>query len=99
MADTWEPEETFFDLIRDKTVINAMLKHVAGKRIADGNVTATGKTQKGIIRDFLTGANDRKKVEGWLPNYMAFPFKAYTGNGGIAIQDAWSRVKGLFNTA
>jgi ParB family chromosome partitioning protein len=96
MADTWEPEETFFDLIRDKTVINAMLKQVAGKRIADGNVTATGKTQKGIVRDFLTGASDRKKVEGWLPNYMAFPFKAYTGNGGIAIQDAWSRVKGLF---
>lgn len=96
MADYWQPDETFFDLIRDKTVINAMLKQVGGKRAADGNVTATGKVQKKIIRDFLTGDEGREKAEGWLPNYMAFPFKAYTKNGGIRVQDAWSKVRALF---
>jgi len=95
MADYWQPDEAFFGLIRDKTVINAMLKQVGGKRIADSNVTATGKVQKKIIRDFLTGSEGREKVEGWLPNYMAFPFKAYTKNGGIRIEDGWRKVKSL----
>ncbi len=99
MADYWQPDETFFDLIRDKAVINAMLKQVGGKRIADGNVTATGKVQKTVIRDFLTGSEGREKVEGWLPNYMTFPFKAYTKNGGIRIEDAWGKVKGLIKAA
>jgi len=99
MAETWELDEAFFDLLKDKTVINAMVKQLAGKRVADGNVTATGKVQKQIIRDCLTGSNDRRKVEGWLPNYMAFPFKAYTRNGGIRIDDAWSKVKSLFKAA
>ena len=95
MVDYWQPNDTFFDLLKNKTVINAILKQVAGKRVADGNVTATGKTQKKIIRDCLAGENNRTKVESWLPDYMAFPFKPYTKNGGIAIQDAWSRVKRL----
>ncbi len=95
MADYWQPEGTFFGLIRDKTVINAMLKQVGGKRIADGNVTATGKVQKKVIGDFLTGSEGREKVEGWLPNYMAFPFKSYTKNGGIRAEDTWRKVKGL----
>ena len=96
MADNWQPDDTFFDLLKNKTVINAMLKQVAGKKVADGNVTATGKTQKKIIQDCLAGENDRKKVEGWLPGYMAFPFKPYSKNGGIGIEDAWSHVKSLF---
>ena len=96
MVDYWQPNDTFFDLLKDKTVINAILKQVAGKRVADGNVTATGKTQKKIIRDCLAGENNRKKVEDWLPGYMAFPFKPYTKKGGIAIEDAWRQVKSLF---
>ena len=80
---------------RDKAVINAMLKQVGGKRVADGNVTATGKVRRRIIRDFLTGSEGRVKFEGWLPNYMAFPFKAYTKNCGVRIEDARNKVKGL----
>ena len=96
MADYWQPEDTFFDLLRDKTAINAVLKQVAGKRIADGNVTATGKGQKKVIRDFLTGSEGRKKVEGWLPGYMAFPFKPYTKNGGLTLEDNTVKIKKLF---
>ena len=99
MAETWESDDTFFGLLRDKAVINAMVKQVAGKQVADGNVTANGKVQKQIVRDCLTGMNDRRQVEGWLPNYMAFPFKPYTKNGGIGIEDAWSKVKRLFTAA
>ncbi len=96
MADYWQPEDAFFDLLRDKTVINAVLKQIGGKRIADGNVTATGKVQKKVIRDFLTGSEGRKMVEDWMPGYMAFPFKPYTRNGGLTLADNTAKIKKLF---
>lgn len=99
MADYWQPDEAFFDLLRDKHSINAMLKQVAGKRVADSNVTATAKVQKGIVRDCLDGRNNRKKVNGWLPNYMMFPLKAYTKGDALGLEKAWGSVKGYFKAA
>ncbi len=55
MRDYWQPDEAFFDLLRNKSAVNAMVRHIGGKRVADGNVTATTKAQKKIVRDFLTG--------------------------------------------
>lgn len=94
MRDYWQPDDAFFALIRDKAAINAMLRHVGGKRVADGNVTAPAKTQKKIIRDFLAGEG-RKKVEGWLPRHMEFPFKPYTKSGGGRLSDNTIRIKSL----
>lgn len=74
----WSPDEAFFDLIRDREAVNAMLREVGGKKVADGNLTERVKTQKAIIRDHLEGANDRAKVEAWTPRWMAFPPIAYT---------------------
>ena len=78
MGDFWTPDAAFFDLIRDREAINAMLKEVGGKKVADGNLAAKLKTQKGILRDFLDGANNRPKVEGWTPKWLTFPAAAYT---------------------
>lgn len=94
MRHYWEPDDAFFDLLRDKAAINAMLRHIGGKAVADANVTATSKVQKKIIRDFISG-DGRKKVEGWLPRYMAFPFKAYTKGGGGRLSDNTARIKPL----
>lgn len=77
MAGWWSPEDAFFDLLRDKQGINAMLAEVAGKAIADSHTTSTAAVQKGIIRNCLSG-NGRTKVEGWLPRYMKFPAQGYT---------------------
>ncbi|NRA87385.1 MAG: chromosome partitioning protein ParB, partial [Rhizobiales bacterium] len=80
MQDFWQPEGHFFDLIRDKNAINAMLADIGGKEVADGNVTSTAKVQKKIINDYLTGEG-REQVNDWMPNYMKFPFQSYTKNG------------------
>lgn len=74
----WRPDTAFFDLIRDREVVNAMLREVGGKKAADGNTAEKVKTQKAILHDFLEGANDRPKVEGWTPRWMSFPASAYT---------------------
>ncbi|MBI1198525.1 MAG: chromosome partitioning protein ParB [Phenylobacterium sp.] len=74
----WAPDGAFFELMRDREIANAMLKEVGGKKVADGNLTEKVKTQTGILRDFLDGANGRAKVEGWTPKWLGFPAQAYT---------------------
>lgn len=96
MIKYWQPEPAFFDLIREKPTINAILKEIGGKSAADGNVSATGKAQKAIIMDFLEGRQGRKRVSGWMPKFMQFPFKSYTMNGGISIEYGWLEIAKLF---
>ena len=96
MRTVWQPDEAFFDLLRDKPVLNAMLAEVAGKATADANLTEKAKTQKQIVRDCLAGTNGRERVMGWLPGWMAFPVRAYTERGGFKTAEEWERVRGLF---
>ncbi len=69
----WHADDVFFDLIRDRATVNVLLGEVAGSDVAKANIAEKAKTQKQIIRDYLTGSNGRVKVEGWLPGWMAFP--------------------------
>jgi ParB family chromosome partitioning protein len=92
----WTPDQTFFDLIRDRIVANEMVADIAGKLVAEGNVAEKLKTQKIIIRDCLEGANGRKKAENWVPRYMEFPPRAYTDRGGVPAVSAWGRVEANF---
>jgi len=84
-GEVWQADETFFELVRDRATVNAMLADVAGKSVAKANTGEKAKTQKKVIRDCLTGENGRTKTEGWLPGWMQFPFKPYgKGASGIA---------------
>lgn len=98
-AKTWTPEDAFFELIREKSIVNAMLAEVAGKAVADGNVAERLKTQKQILRDCLDGASDRPKVAGWLPGWMSFPARGYTDRGGLRHVDGWTQIAHLFPRA
>lgn len=86
-AEVWQPDDIFFDLIRDRVTVNAMLAEVAGQSVAKTHADEKVKSQKKIIRDSLAGENWRSKVEGWLPGWMAFPFRPY-GKGSSGIADA-----------
>jgi len=84
MAEVWQADDAFFDLVRDREVVDAMLAEVAGRAVADANASATLKVRKGIVRDCLAGANGRDKVEGWTPAWMDFPARSYTDRGALA---------------
>lgn len=92
MAKHWSPEETFFDLLRDKEAINAVLAEVAGKSTAKANITATAKLQKQIIQDCINGKRKPHTPE-WRPRYMNFPMKGYTKRGGIEAIEGFAAVK------
>ena len=96
MADNWAVDDTFFDLLRDNEAINAMLKQVGGKNVANGNISATAKVQKQIICDYFDGTRNPQKKD-WKPRYMEFPMKAYTKRGGIVAMNNWNAVSIYFS--
>ena len=82
MAALWQPDAAFFELIRDKAIVNALLADIGGEAVASGNAGEKVKAQKQIVRDFLDGTNGRPQ-RAWLPRWMAFPPAAYTERGGF----------------
>ncbi len=95
----WRPDETFFDLLAGKDVVQAMLADIASPAVVDGNKGETSKVQKGIIKDFLRGLNGREHKMDWIPPYFQFPPKAYTERSGTGCSDNWNKVAALFETA
>lgn len=95
MKAHWTPDQTFFDLLRDKEAINAMVGEIGGKTVASSNVTATAKVQKQIVQDFMNGENGREQTD-WQPRYMTFPMEAYTKRGGIDVIRKYKAVKKHF---
>ena len=77
MAAHWQPDETFFALVKDREAVSAMLAEVIGTTAANSYLTETGTKKKLIIRKALTG-DGRTKVETWTPSYLQFPQAAYT---------------------
>jgi ParB family transcriptional regulator, chromosome partitioning protein len=98
MSNTWAPDETFLALLAGKEVLHGILTELGGPSVADGNKGETGKVQKGIIRDYITGSNGRPQVQNWLPAYARFPAAAYTDRGGTGSGDSWKKVAALFES-
>lgn len=95
----WRPDDTFFDLLNGKDVVNALLADIGTAAIADGNKAEPAKVQKGIIKNIMRGENGRASNVDWLPAYFRFPATAHTERGGIAIVDKWQSVAELINPA
>lgn len=83
MADWWQADAAFFELVRDREVLAALVAEVGGEAVAAANAREKGKTLKRIVADHLEGAGGRTKVERWVPQWMAFPPAAYTARGGV----------------
>jgi ParB family chromosome partitioning protein len=95
MADYWVADDAFYGLIRDREVLTEVLREVGGDTVAQAHAAEKGKTIKSVINDYLTGSNDRIKVEQWVPRWMAVPPSAYTQRGGVATVAAASRAAWL----
>lgn len=94
LSKDWSPDDTFLALMRDKEVLNEMVTEVAGKEVADANISATVKVKKQIIGDCLSG-NRTSKVEKWTPKYMQFPYGTYTDRGGISVIHQFKTAKSI----
>ena len=93
MAQVWEADEAFIELLRDKALVGHLLADVAGAEVAASNAKESGKVQRGIIMNCLHGQMVWEKREGWVPRWMSFPPSAYTGRGGVAPVDQWAMLE------
>ncbi|MBE1526861.1 ParB family chromosome partitioning protein [Sphingopyxis sp. OAS728] len=91
MRRHWHADAAFFDQLRDREVLLAIVGEVAGADVATANGKEKAKALKGIIADHLDGANGRTQVSAWVPGWMAFPPAAYTARGGVGSVRAHAR--------
>ncbi|MCW1991877.1 ParB/RepB/Spo0J family partition protein [Bradyrhizobium diazoefficiens] len=93
----WKLDDVFLDLLKDRTAINALLSEIAGKAVADANLSEPGKVQKKIIHDCLNGEG-RERAEGFVPRYMTFPIGHYDPNKTLEIARASENINALFTS-
>jgi ParB family chromosome partitioning protein len=63
----WTPDNVFFDLLRDRQVVNGIIAEVSGKAVADKLVSAKLTDQRAAL---ITAAAGNPK---WCPGWMRFP--------------------------
>ncbi|WP_319937533.1 hypothetical protein [Sphingomonas cannabina] len=71
MADWWQTDGAFFDLVRDREVMTRTVADIAGESVAAANAGEKLKTLKRIAVDHLDGTGGRPKVGRWVPRWMA----------------------------
>ena len=86
----WVPDDGFFDLLRDKSVLNLMVKDIAGKSTAEYALTDTAKSQKQIILNRIAGQGVENPSPNWRPKWASFPSQSYRGKGSVF--DTWDWV-------
>lgn len=95
MATYWQADDAFFELLRDRDVLSAIVADIAGEDVAAANAKEKGKVLKQIAHDHLEGTNGRRKTEAWVPRWMAFPPSAYTARGGVGTVMAHARAQAV----
>jgi ParB family chromosome partitioning protein len=95
MADWWQADAAFFELIRGREVPSRIVAEVAGQTVATANAGEKTKTLKRIVRGHLDGADGRTKVERWVPRWLCFPASPYTTRGGVGTVAAHARIEAV----
>ena len=95
LSEAWKPDEVFFDLTKDKRAINVMIADMATASLADSCRTETGKAQKQVLANRITGEGCEANPD-WRPGWMQVPPTRLVEGAGSPPADAWTRVAGLF---
>jgi len=91
----WSPDAAFFDQLRHKRAINAMVADIASPSVAESVAKESGKVQKALIRNRIEGV-DCTANPGWRPGWMQVPPTRLVEGAGCATVEAWDRIAGLF---
>ena len=95
LSEHWKPDPAFFDLLRDKRAINAMVADIGSKALAESCASDTAKVQKAIIGNRITG-NGCEPNPHWRPAWMQVPPARLIEGAGSPPADSWARIAGLF---
>ncbi len=93
MADYWMADDAFFEQLRDRDILTALVAEVVDLQTATANAGARGNVLQEIIRDGLDDTNGREKRDRWVPRLMAFPPSAYSARGAVGTVETHQRVE------
>ncbi len=91
----WKLDAAFFDLLRDKRAINAMVADIGSTSLAEGCASETAKVQKTIIGNRIMGHGCEPHPD-WRPAWMQVPPARLVEGAGSPPADAWARIAGVF---
>lgn len=91
----WQPDEAFFDLLRDRRVTRSFLAETVSPEAAQKAEIATLKAQKAQLVSAFAG-RDGAKGEAWTPGWMQVPPARHVDGAASPPADAWARIAGLF---
>jgi len=91
----WQPDEAFFDLLRDKRVINAMVASIGSPSLAESCAADTAKARKTVLVNRISGEGCAPDP-GWRPGWMQVPPTRHIDGAACGPADAWGRIAGLF---
>ncbi|WP_157532900.1 hypothetical protein [Hyphomonas polymorpha] len=91
----WQPDEAFFDLLRDRRVTRSFLAEVVSPEAARKAESAPLKAQKAQLVAALTVRNS-SKGDAWTPGWLQVPPTRHVEGAACPPADAWDRIAGLF---
>ena len=91
----WQPDAAFFDLLRDKRVINAMVAGIGSESLAETCAADTAKAQKIVLANRIAGEGCAPNPD-WRPGWMQVPPARLVEDAACPPVDAWARIAGLF---
>ncbi len=94
-GEFWKLDDAFFDLLRDKRVINAMVADIGSPSLAEACATDTAKAQKTVLANRISGEGCAPDP-GWRPGWMQLPPTRQIEGAACPPADAWDRIAGLF---
>jgi ParB family chromosome partitioning protein len=94
-GEFWKPNEAFFDLLRDKRVINAMIADIGSPSLAATCATDTAKAQKTVLANRIAGEGCARNPS-WRPGWMQLPPTRQIEGAACPPADAWDKIAGLF---
>ena len=95
LSEHWKPDPAFFDLLRDKRAINAMVADIGSRSLAESCAGDTAKVQKTIIGNRIMGHGCEPNPD-WRPAWMQVPPTRLVEGAVSPPADAWARIAGLF---
>lgn len=94
-AEFWNPDEAFFDLLRDKRVMAAFIADAVSPEAAREAERETKKVQKALLAEALV-ARETSLDSAWMPGWMKVPPSRHIEGAASPPADAWDRIAGLF---
>jgi len=95
MTHYWKPDPAFFETLRDKRAINAMIEDIASPSLAQTCLTDTARDQKQVLANRIQGVGCEGNPE-WRPSWMQMPPTRLVEGAACPPADQWEKLRPLF---